>query len=103
MTDPEQDEVFEAYLKRRPVLPTLDDPLEPPAALDYRVLNQAREAIQPGAKKSTLQRPPRWAVPVALAATLLLCLSIVMNISLNTNRRSPNIERMTAARADESQ
>jgi hypothetical protein len=124
MTDPEQDEVFEAYLKRRPVLPTLDDPLEPPAALDHRVLNQAREAIQPGATtvasspsrntagggggnttspgatKSTLQRPPRWAVPVALAATLLLCLSVVMNISLNTNRRSPNIERMTAARAD---
>ena len=126
MTDPEQDEVFEAYLKRRPVLPTLDDPLEPPAALDHRVLNQAREAIQPGATtvagssgrntagvggvsgntmapgatKSPLQRPPRWAVPVALAATILLCLSVVMNISLNSNRRSPNIERMTAARAD---
>jgi hypothetical protein len=30
----------------------------------------------------------------------LLCLSVVMNISLNANRRSPNIERMTAARAD---
>jgi len=126
MTDPEQDEVFEAYLKRRPVLPTLDDQLEPPAALDHRVLNQAREAIQPGATtvagspgrntagvggaggntmspgatKSPLQRPPRWAVPVALAATILLCLSVVMNISLNSNRRSPNIERMTAARAD---
>ncbi|HEY2402255.1 MAG TPA: hypothetical protein VGI23_18010 [Steroidobacteraceae bacterium] len=124
MTDPEQDEVFEAYLQRRPVLPTLDDPLEPPAALDHRVLNQAREAIQPGATtvagsrdtagvgggggntmspgatKSPLQRPPRWAVPVALAATILLCLSVVMNISLNSNRRSPNIERMTAARAD---
>jgi hypothetical protein len=54
----------------------------------------------PGAAKSPLQRPPRWAVPVALAATLLLCLSVVMNISLNANRRSPNIERMTAARAD---
>jgi hypothetical protein len=90
------------------------------------VLNEAREAIQPGAAtvarsrdtagvvggggggntmspgatKSPLQRPPRWAVPVALAATLLLCLSVVMNISLNSTRRSPNIERMTAARAD---
>jgi hypothetical protein len=100
MTDPEQDEVFEAYLKRRPVLPPLDDNLEPPAALDHRVLNQAREAIQPGATKSPLQRAPRWAVPVALAATILLCLSVVMNISLNSTRRSPNIERMTAARAD---
>ncbi len=127
MTDPEQDEVFEAYLKRRSVLPALDDKLEPPAALDQRVLNQARKAIQPGttavassvgrstagvggagggnstppgATKPPVQRPPRWAVPVALAATLLLCLSVVMNISLNTHRPSPNIERMTAARAD---
>jgi hypothetical protein len=100
MTDPEQEEVFEAYLKRRSVLPALDEKLEPPAALDQRVLNQAREAIQPGATKTPLQRPPRWAVPVALAATLLLCLSVVMNISLNTHRPSPNIERMTAARAD---
>jgi len=140
MTDPEQDEVFEAYLKRRPVLPALADEIEPPAALDQSVLNQAREAIQspgatvgggssrdstgvggtggvgaggvgaggagaggagngvpPGAAK---QRPPRWAVPVALAATILLCLSVVMNISLNTNRPSPNLARMTAARAD---
>jgi hypothetical protein len=39
-------------------------------------------------------------VPVALAATILLCLSVVMNISLNTNRPSPNLARMTAARAD---
>lgn len=127
MTDPAQDEVFEAYLKRRAVLPALDDNPEPPAALDRRVLDRAREAIQPfattvanspsrgtagvggvgggnttpaDASKSPLQRPPRWAVPVALAATILLCLSVLMNISLNTQRRSPNIERMTAARAD---
>lgn len=98
MTDPEQDEVFEAYLKRRPVLPALDGEVEPPAALDQRVLNEAREAIQPAVKSP--QRPPRWAVPMALAATILLCLSVVINISLNTNRPSPNLERMTAARAD---
>ena len=46
MTDPEQDEVFEAYLKRRSVLPALDDTLEPPVALDDKVLTQAREALQ---------------------------------------------------------
>jgi hypothetical protein len=112
MTDPEQDEVFEAHLKRRPVLPALDNEIEPPAALDAKVLSQARQAIQPtkaavdgnttplGAAKPPSQRPPRWAVPMALAATLLLCLSVVINISLNTNRPSPNLERMTAARAD---
>ena len=48
MTDPEQDDVFEAYLKRRAVLPALDHELEPPAALDEAVLAKAREAIQPG-------------------------------------------------------
>jgi hypothetical protein len=143
MTDPEQDDVFEAYLKRRAVLPALDDKAEPPAALDAAVLAEARAAIQPagadrspaianeaidaaaaaprraapvadtdasragsgtpgGLTKSPVGRPARWAVPVALAATLLLCLSVVMNISLNTNRpsSSPNRERMAAARAD---
>ena len=128
MTDPEHDDVFEAYLKRRPVLPALDDDVEPPAALDQMVSAKAREAIGPrrvarvasapaaaiGARtggggtdsapadgaKPTMNRAPRWAVPIALAATVLLCLSVVMNISLNTNRPSPNLERMAAARAD---
>ena len=175
MTDPEQDDVFEAYLKRRAVLPALDHELEPPAALDEAVLAKAREAIQPGdgspipavakadadraavasadvdsaatppraepgantdtsraaaaARPEVLAaitvanrvaaaarpevvlgaptrlpmgRPARWAVPVALAATILLCLSVVINISLNTNRprSSPTLERAAAARAD---
>ena len=125
MTDPGQDDVFEAYLKRRAVLPALDNKPEPPAALDAAVLAKAREAIQPAgrsrisaaanadvdgaatgspgaATKLPMGRPARWAVPVALAATILLCLSVVMNISLNTSRSksSPNLERMTAARAD---
>jgi len=105
MTDPEQDDVFEAYLKRRAVLPALDNELEPPAALDEAVLAKARDAIQPAAPSSArtrLGRPARWAVPVALAATILLCLSVVMNISLNTNRPRPSatLERAAAARAD---
>jgi hypothetical protein len=102
MTDPEQDEAFEAYLKRRSVLPdalAADDRLEPPAALDALVLRKAREAIraQPAPDQG---RAPRWAVPVALAATIMLCLSVVMNISLNTNRPAANLQRATAARAD---
>jgi hypothetical protein len=103
MTDPEQDEAFESYLKRRSVLPDAppDDRLEPPAALDATVLKQAREAVKvaaaPDTGKQQMQRAPRWAVPVALAATIMLCLSVVMNISLNTNRPT---ERLTAARDD---
>jgi hypothetical protein len=109
MTDPEQDEAFETYLKRRSVLPgelSSDDRLEPPAALDAIVLKKAREAIKgaavPDQGKQQMYRAPRWAVPVALAATIMLCLSVVMNISLNTNRPTPtaNLQHMTAARAD---
>jgi hypothetical protein len=103
MTDPEQDEAFESYLKGRSVLPGAppDDRLEPPAALDAIVLKKAREAIKasaaPDTGKQQMQRAPRWAVPVALAATIMLCLSVVMNISLNTNRPT---QQLTAARDD---
>jgi len=131
MTDPEQDEVFEAYLKRRPVLPAVDDQLEPPVGLDQKVLAAARDAIGPqragvgsgrgvagaggaaggGAAnggaggdneraKQQMNRAPRWAVPIALAATILLSLSIVINISLNTNRPAPNRQRVADTRAD---
>jgi hypothetical protein len=108
VTDPEHDEAFDAYLKRRSVLPgTPDNQLEPPAAVDRRVLAEAREAVAAHAADgantdATVSRPgtPRWAVSVALAATLLLCLSVVLNISLNTSRPSPNLQRMTVARAD---
>ena len=106
MTDPERDEAFETYLKRRSVLPdalSSDDRLEPPAALDTLVLRKAREAIKaqaaPDQGKQQMQRAPRWAVPVALAATIMLCLSIVMNISLNTNRPTPDLQRLTATPA----
>ena len=104
MTNPEHDEGFEAYLKRRSVLTNaLDDRLEPPAALDEIVLQSAREAIKGQAASGATQqtvRAPRWAMPVALAATILLCLSVVLNISLNTNRPPPDLQRSTAARAN---
>ena len=103
MTDPEHDEAFETYLKRRSVFPeALDEELEPPGALDQRVLDKARQAIRaqaaPDHGKQQMARAPRWAMPVALAATILLCLSVVLNISLNTNRPAPNPQRMSAAR-----
>lgn len=103
MTDPEHDEAFETYLKRRSVFPeALDEGPEPPAALDQRVLDKARQAIRaqaaPDHGKQQMARAPRWAMPVALAATILLCLSVVLNISLNTNRPAPNPQRMSAAR-----
>jgi hypothetical protein len=81
-----------------------DDKLEPPKAVDDIVLKKAREAIhaQPHTDRTQQQpaRAARWATPVALAATILLCLSIVLNVSLNTNRPTANRPRMTAASAD---
>jgi hypothetical protein len=98
MTEPEDE--FETFLKTRTVLPngmSDDDKLEPSKALDAIVLKEAREAIR---ARQRLHRTPRWAMPVALAATILLCLSIVLNVSLNTNRPALNLRRMTAATED---
>jgi hypothetical protein len=99
MTDPEREDAFEAFLKRRTLLPeaSVDHKLEPPATLDALILNQARQAIQ---ARRRPDRTPRWAIPVALAATILLCLSVVLNVSLNTHRAAPEQERMAAATAD---
>jgi hypothetical protein len=98
MTEPGDD--FETFLKTRTVLPngmSDDDKLEPPKALDAIVLNKAREAIR---ARQQPNRTARWATPVALAATILLCLSIVLNVSLNTNRPAANLQRVTAATAN---
>jgi hypothetical protein len=94
MTEPGDD--FETFLKTRTLLPhgmSDDDKLEPPKALDTIVLKKAREAIH---AREQPNRAPRWATPVALAATILLCLSIVLNVSLNTNRPTANLQRMAA-------
>jgi hypothetical protein len=98
MTEPGDE--FENFLKTRTLLPndmSDDDKLEPPKALDAIVLRKAREAIR---ARRPLNRTPRWATPVALAATILLCLSIVLNVRLNTNRPAANLRQMTAATAD---
>jgi hypothetical protein len=100
MTNPETDEEFEDFLKRRTVLPgsmSVDGKLEPPGALDDMVVKQAREALKAQRQPN---RPPRWAMPVALAATVLLCLSVVLNVRLNTNRPTANVQRMTAVNED---
>jgi hypothetical protein len=81
MSGPEHDPEFEDFLKRRsPMHRRLDfDDAEPPPELDRLVLNRAREAIQ------TPERPPiyratRWAMPVGLAATILLAFTFVLHV-----------------------
>jgi len=52
------------------------DRLEPPAELDRIVLAHAREAIE-ASEPETYYHTPRWAVPFALAATLVLVAAVV--------------------------
>ena len=77
-----QDDEFEDFLKRRkPVFRAPDDMFEPPAELDRLVLRQAREAIE-AARPMRVFRGPRWAAPVAVAATLVLGVAIVFHAGM---------------------
>jgi hypothetical protein len=87
-SDPE----FEEFLKRRRPLfrRDLDDGLEPPAELDRVVLRQAREAIE-GDRPLRVFRTPRWTAPVAIAATLVLGLSIVFKAGVPEVDKVPEV------------
>jgi len=101
MSGPGRDEEFEAFLRQRSVLSggrRVAQQLEPSRDLDDIVLSQARQAIQSG-PPLRVYRSPRWALPVALAATLLLSMSIVLNVSLNARRQSQALQEVPLAKA----
>ena len=80
----EYDAEFEAYLRRRVRLDRrfrAFDRLEPPAELDRIIIRQAREAIQVPANAPAF-RTPKWAAPMALAATLLVSFSLLLDVGL---------------------
>jgi hypothetical protein len=82
------DDEFEAFLRTRVVLRDRNmgsEKLEPPEDLDNIVLTKARHAIQ-APQQMPVYRAPRWALPVALAATILLSLSVALNVSLNGSK-----------------
>jgi hypothetical protein len=72
------DDEFEDFLTRRKVVfeRPKEDLFEPPAELDRVVLRQAREAIEP-AEPMRVFSAPRWTMPIALAATLVLAFTII--------------------------
>ncbi len=76
MTD--RDDELDDFLRRsKPIFRRADeDDLEPPAELDRIVLRQAREAIE-AERPQRVFRGPRWGAPIALAATLLIALTVV--------------------------
>jgi hypothetical protein len=80
VSDPIDDKAFEEYLKRGSAVSqqyrSLHE-LEPPSHLDKEVLAQAERAVH----SQTLQKSRRWkkwSVPVALAASTLIAVSIVL-------------------------
>jgi hypothetical protein len=81
MTGP--DDEFEDFLKRRkPVFRRPDDEMfEPPAELDRVVLRQAREAIEPEEPLRVFSAP-RWSMPLALAATLLIAFAVIFKAGM---------------------
>lgn len=101
MTGADGDDEFDAYLKRRSLLRDhldgLDEP-EPPDELDRIVLKKARQAIR-RAPQPRLYRAPRWALPVGLAAVLLLSFAIVLNVSLRPGLQRPRVETFAQATA----
>jgi hypothetical protein len=80
VSDPIDDKAFEEYLKRESAVSQQYRSLhevEPPSHVDRNVLAQAERAVH----SPTLQRSRRWkkwSVPVALAASTLIAVSIVL-------------------------
>jgi hypothetical protein len=94
MSDSDQDDDFEAYLKRRvPIdkgMKSLDR-LEPPAELDRIVIGKARKAIQGGAPLNPY-RAPKWALPVGLAATILLSFALLLDLGVRAKRNDASLQ-----------
>ena len=87
------DDEFEDFLNRRkPVFRRPEDEMfEPPADLDRVVLRQAREAIKPH-EPMRMFTAPRWSMPIALAATLLLAFTVVFRAGMPQPKSAPKPE-----------
>ena len=85
------DDEFDDFLKRRkPVFRSPDDMFEPPAELDRVVLRQRARGHRVR-RPMRVFRDPRWAMPVALAATLLLAFTMLVlrGLAARSRRRCP--------------
>jgi hypothetical protein len=95
------DEEFEDFLNRRkPVFhrPT-DEMFEPPAELDRVVLRQAREAIKPP-EPMRMFSAPRWSMPIALAATLVIAFTIIFRAGMPPTKQAAKPEVMVQNAAE---
>lgn len=89
MTEP-NDKLLDDYLGRESAVSQRYRELETaqvPSQLDAAVLAQARAAIAPRSKRASIAL--RWAAPVALAASAVLVVAIVLEVGLQDEVRSP--------------
>lgn len=102
MTGPQHDDEFEAYLKRRlPIdqrLSRLERP-EPPEELDRLIIAKARQAIQSSSPVRVF-RAPKWAVPVGLAATIVISFTVLLNLGAPAVKRQEAPVLMTDLKAE---
>lgn len=100
--DRDHDPEFEEFLKRRRPLFDRDvaEDLEPPPELDRVVLRQAREAIR-AEEPMPLYRGPRWAAPIAVAATLLLGVGVVFMVAHEQQAAPPAVTLENASQRTE--
>jgi hypothetical protein len=96
------DSEFDDLLQRRRPLfrRDLDDGLEPPAELDRIVLRQARDAIESD-RPLRMFKMSQWAAPTAIAATLVLGLSIVFKAGMDSKTKIPEVTIESAAQRQE--
>ena len=100
MTGP--DDEFEDFVNRRkPVFrPPEDEMFEPPAELDRVVLRQAREAIKPPEPMRVFSAP-RWSMPIALAATLVLAFTVIFRAGMPPPKSQEATPEVTVQKASE--
>src|SRR5689334_6350558 len=100
MTGPEHDAELEAFLKRRSMMHRRlsdIDHAEPSLEIDRLVLNRAREAIE--TPEQPLYRTSRWALPIGLAAAILIAFTVVLNLDHRGAKVASNASPAAAAAA----
>jgi hypothetical protein len=92
------DDEFNDFLSRRkPIFRGIEDPLEPPEELDRLVLHQAREAVE-GERPQRMYKGPRFVAPIAIAATLVLAVTVILNVGMPAKPQStPEVTVQTVA------
>ena len=96
------DDEFDDFLRRkRPIFSRAhEEPLEPPAELDRLILRQARDAIQQP-RPQRVFRAPGWGMPVALAATLVLAFTVIIQTADSPKRMAAEVTVQNVARSVE--